>query len=148
MHHHTLLDNKTNVAVTDIDRPLKWKFIALNGNVGILKCDTFPSTAPTLVQLPVPSMAGSSRVFHRVHLLGEPSLKGTPGLPATADWAVRRAGGLTPSSIVVPEEKKSTTCLMCPHPSASQWQLYINWHKSPMSQPGRHIGTAFSTIAS
>lgn len=28
-------DNKTNVAVTDIERPLKWKFTALNGTVGI-----------------------------------------------------------------------------------------------------------------
>lgn len=85
MYHHALLDNKTNVAVTDIDRPLKWKFIALNGIEGILKHDTFPSTAPTPVQHPIPSMAGFPSVFHRVHLLEELSLKGTSALPATAD---------------------------------------------------------------
>lgn len=85
MHHCALLDNKTNVAVTDIDRPLEWKFIALKGIVGILKYDTFPSTAPTLAQAPVPSVAGFSRVFHGVHLREELSLKRTSALPATVD---------------------------------------------------------------
>lgn len=45
MCHHARLDNKTNVAVTRIDcitRPLKWKFTALNGIVGISKYDASP----------------------------------------------------------------------------------------------------------
>lgn len=42
MRHHACLDNKTNVAVARIDRPLKWKFTALNGIVGISKYDISP----------------------------------------------------------------------------------------------------------
>lgn len=86
MCHHAHPDNKTNVAVTHCVRPLKWKFIALNGIVGISKYDTSPPSAPGLVP-PLPfhpwqaSPGFSTECIYRRKL----SLKDMSALPATAD---------------------------------------------------------------
>lgn len=110
------------------------KIQSLKWHRGTIKTRHIPFHCSHANAAPLPSEAGFSTVFHS-SCAGGTFSEGTSALPATADWADRWAGGLTPLSTVVSEGKeKSATCLMCLHPSLIQWQLQVNWHKSPMFQ--------------
>lgn len=98
MCHHALLDNKTNVAVTRIDRPLKWKFIALNGTVGISKYDVSPQCSCAGATPTVASVAGFSRVLNRVHLLEKTFSEGHVR-PPWHSWLSRQTGRWADTSL-------------------------------------------------
>lgn len=109
-YHHSLQlavsGHKTNVAVTDIDCPLKWKFISSNGTVGISKYDISPASStppllPVSCHLPFHPSLSSPGFFNRERICCRNSSEGHVN-PPWHSWLSRQtdgqASGLTPLS--------------------------------------------------
>lgn len=120
MRHHACLDNKTNVAVARIDRPLKWKFAALNGIVGISKYDASPQCSCSGAPIPNRSVRGRLlQGFQQSASAGEISLwrARQTSLTQLTEQADGPVGWHLPPS----------WSHNLPNLPPSQWQLHIDW---------------------